>query len=201
MSCFLLSIISSIYFSSCSSSHENSDKEDSSVSVNSGVNTKTNLKESEGIRIINFAKEEQKSKMYSPYVDSTYLYWIDSELVILNGSTKCNIFALNVLYKAGFKTPEENALAGDLFDTTLFSEILPVVAVNEISDAKKGDLIVWENHVIIFESVLEIENDLYAKGYWAGTGQENNGDNIINNVCYGKYKLNGDYIVRRPVKK
>jgi hypothetical protein len=60
---------------------------------------------------------------------------------------------------------------------------------------------VWNGHVIIFESLTKIKSDLYALAWWAGTQQSDNGDNIKNNVCYGKYKLTGYYVVRRPVKK
>jgi hypothetical protein len=42
---------------------------------------------------------------------------------------------------------------------------------------------------------------LYAQAWWSGTSQEDNNDNVINNVKYGKYPLKGNYIVRRPIKK
>jgi hypothetical protein len=186
-----------IIYSGCGASFDKEDKSE----LPEEIKSKTKIGESGSEKILSAAKEEQGKEMYFPEVDSTYLYWLNNQLIILNGSTKCNIFVLNVLYKCGFKTPDENALASDLFDTTKFAEILPVIGINDISNVKKGDIIVWYNHVIIFESQVEIENELYAFAYWAGTNQEDNGENIKNNVCYGKYKLNGNYIVRRPVKK
>ena len=108
---------------------------------------------------------------------------------------------LNVLKKAGYKTPEVNALSRDLFDTLNFNDILPIVGVNDVSDAMPGDLVIWNGHVILFESEIELNGQSYAMAYWAGTKNPDNGDNILNNVCYGKYKLNGNYVVRRPLKK
>jgi len=181
----------------CSGSSES---DDSDTPENTS-DIKTEISTTESSSIINIAKEEQENLMYSPEVDSTYLYWVNNELIILNGSTKCNIFALNVLSKAGYKTPDENALAADLFDTSLFKDILPVIGVNDISGAIKGDLVIWSYHVIIFESLININGEEYAFAWWAGTRQSDNGNNIKNNVCFGKYKLDGDYVVRRPLKK
>jgi hypothetical protein len=157
--------------------------------------------DADGAKIMKIADSEQEKEMYSPKKDSTYLYWLNNRLSLLKGSTKCNIFALNVLFKSGFKTPTENALCRDLIDTDRFTDIFPVVGVQDISNAKKGDLIVWRGHVIIYESLIKIKNDLYALAWWAGTRQQDNGDNIKNNVIYGKYKISGNYVVRRPVKK
>jgi len=151
--------------------------------------------------ILSTAKFEQENFMYSPEADSTYLYWTNNELIILNGSTKCNIFALNVLFRSGYKTPESNALSADLYDTSNFKDIMPVIGINDFSKAEKGDLIVWDYHVIIFESIVKINDENYALAWWAGTRQPDNDDNIKNNVCFGKYKLVGDFIVRRPLKK
>lgn len=157
---------------------------------------------SEGANIMNAAAREQNREMYSPKKDSTYLYWLDNQLSLLKGSTKCNIYALNVLHKSGHKTPKTNALCRDLVDTTRFKDILPLIGVKDISRARKGDLIVWKHHVIILEKFhQQIKNDLYVMAWWAGTSQKDNGDNIRNNVIYGKYKLSGNFIVRRPVKK
>lgn len=161
----------------------------------------SDVSDANGGKIMKIADSEQEKEMYSPQKDSTYLYWLNNRLALLKGSTKCNIFALNVLYKSGFKTPTENALCRDLVDTDRFTDILPVVGVQDISNAKKGDLIVWRGHVIIYESLVKIKKDLYALAWWAGTRQEDNGDNIKNNVIYGKYKISGNYVVRRPVKK
>ncbi|MDQ3020284.1 MAG: hypothetical protein M3R36_06910 [Bacteroidota bacterium] len=189
-----------IFISGCSSSSD-SDEEEYEAEIKSEVHHKNEAESIQAEKILKIAKEEQENEMYSPDFDSTYLYWLDDELIVLNGSTKCNIFALNVLYKSGFKTPDENALSRDLFDKTKFVNIFPVIEINDVSQAKKGDIIVWYNHVIVFESVIEIGNELYALAWWAGTSHEDNGENINNNVCYGKYKLNGEYVVRRPVKK
>jgi hypothetical protein len=163
--------------------------------------TETSTEEAQGALILNAAKEEQQNEMYAKSNDSTYLYWLNNKLIRLKNQTKCNIYALNILFKAGFKTPSVNALSRDLFDTTKFEDILPVVADSDPETAKKGDLIVWNGHVIIFESLTKIKNDYYAFAWWAGTSQVDNGDNIINNVIYGKYRLNGHFIIRRPVKK
>ncbi|MBK8552396.1 MAG: hypothetical protein IPL53_15540 [Ignavibacteria bacterium] len=196
---FLLIAISVIfYLSGCSSSSET---EERTESADEGSEAKTKTEYGESSVILNTAMSEQGNEMYSPDIDSTYLYWLDNDLIILDGSTKCNIFALNVLYRSGFKTPDENALARDLFDTANYKEILPVIGINEITKAGKGDLVVWYSHVIIFESVLEINDGEYAIAWWAGTRQQDNEDNIRNNVCYGKYRLDGEYVVRRPVKK
>ncbi len=161
----------------------------------------TDVGEANGAAIMKIAASEQNKKWYSPSVDSTYLYWLNNQLIVLNGSTKCNIFALNVLYKSGFKTPKQNALCRDLHNTDNFSDILPVVGIKDISDAQKGDLIIWKGHVIIFEEKVQSKKDVYVKAWWAGTRQKDNGDNIRNNVIYGKYKISGDYVVRRPIKK
>jgi hypothetical protein len=59
--------------------------------------------------------------MYSISEDTAFLYWLDNQIITLNNSTKCNIFALNVLYKAGFKCPEINTLTYDLRDTEVSS--------------------------------------------------------------------------------
>lgn len=156
----------------------------------------------EGSKIMNIAASEQNREMYSPKKDTTYLYWLNNRMALLKGSTKCNIFALNVLFKSGHKTPKENTLCRDLVDTTRFKDILPVVGVKDVSNARKGDLIVWKHHVIIFEKMSQqIKKDIYVAAWWAGTSQKDNGDNIRNNVIYGKYKMSGNFIVRRPVKK
>jgi hypothetical protein len=193
------SLVMLFYISGCSGS-SSSETEESNVPDNTTVK-KSEEVNTESSAILNTAKEEQENLMYSPDVDSTYLYWVNNELIVLNGSTKCNIFALNVLSKAGYKTPDENALAADLYDTTFFTDILPVVGVSDISKAKRGDLIIWSYHVIIFEEPVNIGDEVYALAWWAGTRQPDNGDNIKNNVCFGKYRLDGNFIVRRPLKK
>ncbi len=201
-----------LYFIGCfpASRTRNDDTETSENTETDGTNGKketnenagnTSTDDATGSAIIDIAKTEQQNEMYSPSVDSTHLYWLNDRLILLNHSTKCNIFALNVLYKAGFKTPKVNALTYDLVDTSKFTDIFPVVGISEPETAKKGDLIVFNGHVIIFESLVKIKQDMYAQAWWAGTHQSDNGDNVLNNVCYGRYRLNGYYIVRRPVKK
>ena len=162
---------------------------------------KTETIHEEGAMIMNAAKAEQENPMYSKDRDSTYLYWLNDKLILLNGQTKCNIYALNTLFKAGFKTPDVNVLTRDLMDTSKFKNILPVVGISEPDSAREGDLISWYGHVIIFDELVKIKNDLYALAWWAGTRQADNGDNIINNVVYGKYKLSGHYVIRRPLRK
>ncbi len=74
-------------------------------------------------------------------------------------------------------------------------------AYRDFRSAQKGDLIVWKGHVVIYEGKVASKKDTYVTAWWAGTRQKDNGDNIQNNVIYGKYKISGDYVVRRPVKK
>ena len=180
----------------CSSS-SSTEKEESEKNVTEEIATE----EAQGAIILNVAKDEQQNEMYSSSHDSTYLYWLNNKLIFLHNQTKCNIYALNVLFKSGCKTPTVNALSRGLADTSKFSDILPVVGISEPETAKKGDLIVWNGHVIIFDYLYKIKNDLYAFAWWAGTRQKDNGDNIINNVVYGKYKLDGYFIIRRPLRK
>lgn len=151
--------------------------------------------------IFETAKLEQENSMYSVDSDTTLLYWLDNMPAELSGFTKCNVYALNVLKRAGYKTPDENCLTSDMFDTSMYNDVFPVAGVNQIDLAEPGDLIVWNGHVIIFEKIVSAGGDEYALGWWAGTRQEDNGNNIQNNVCYGKYPLDGDFIIRRPVRK
>lgn len=197
---YLLLILFIVFtLASCGGGSYSTEEEKTETTTETTSET-TSYEESQGAAILNIAEKEQQNEMYSPSVDTTHLYWINKKIV-LKGATKCNIFALNTLYKAGFKTPAVNALCKDLSDTSKFREIFPVVGINEPESAKKGDLVVWKGHVIIFEALVKIKKDLYALAWWSGTRQADNGDNIINNVCHGKYKLNGNYIVRRPIKK
>ncbi len=147
------------------------------------------------------ALQEQSNPMYRKEADTTLLYWLGNYEAQLSGYTKCNVFALNVLEKAGYLTPDENCTTRELFDTTQYTDILPVIAIDQHDAALPGDLIVWNGHVIIFEKTVVAGGELYAQGWWAGTRQNDNGENIKNNVCYGKYRLNGNYLVRRPQKK
>lgn len=196
----------SIYLSGCfpaSRTEEDKDETTETTTEEKKEEEKevTEVGEANGTAIMKIAASEQNKKWYSPSVDSTWLYWLNNQLIVLNGSTKCNIYALNVLYKSGFKTPKQNALCRDLHNTDNFTDILPVVGVGDISNAQKGDLVIWKGHVIIFEEKVLSKKDVYVKAWWAGTRQKDNGDNIRNNVIYGKYKISGDYVVRRPVKK
>jgi hypothetical protein len=200
----ILLFILSIYLTGCfpASRTRNEDPENTENTENTETKTTENTSdESAGAAIIGIAKDEQQNEMYEPKIETTYLYWLDNKEIHLNHATKCNIYALNVLYKAGFKTPTVNALTRDLVDTSKFKEVLPIAGISDPEAARTGDLIVWNGHVIIFESLVKIKKDLYALAWWAGTHQSNNGDNIMNNVCYGKYKLNGYFVIRRPVKK
>jgi hypothetical protein len=147
------------------------------------------------------AEQERDNEMYSPDADTTYLYWLNNKPVQFRNTTKCNIFALNTLHKAGFKTPNQNALSRDLFNTELFGDIMPVVTLKSLEDILKGDLVVWKYHVIIFESLVYLNKEPYAKGIWAGTRQKEDGKKVKNNTVHGNYPLNGDYIVRRPVRE
>ena len=192
---FLSLLLGMIYLSGCTSSKPSETEEEETT------NPETGYEEAHGAIILSAAADEQQNDMYTKANDLTYLYWLNNQEAHLKNRTKCNIYALNVLYKAGFKTPKTNALTKDLVDTSKFSDILPVVGISDYETAKKGDLIVWNGHVIIFDYLVELKKDLYAMAWWAGTSQKDNGDNIMNNVVYGKYKLSGYYVVRRPVKK
>jgi hypothetical protein len=152
-------------------------------------------------QIFSIASSEQQNPMYSKEADTTILYWLNDLSLELNGFTKCNVFALNVLSKAGYITPDENCRTAELFDTTLYRDILPIVSVGDCFKASPGDLIVWNGHVIIYEKLIVVGEEEFALAWWAGTGQEDNGENIINNVCHGKYRLDGEYVVRRPLLK
>ncbi len=157
--------------------------------------------EGQGALIIQTAEEEQQNEMYSPKKDSVYLYWLDNRLIVIKNTTKCNIYALNTLYKAGFETPTVNALTRDLMDKTKFNDVLPIVDISDPEEIMKGDLVVWYGHVIIFDYLVKKKDKLYAQAWWSGTRQADNNDNVINNVKYGKYPLKGNYIIRRPIKK
>ena len=188
-----LLLLTLVFLVGCSTSkYEKKEEEEIEVEIKPG--------EEQGLLIMKAAKEEQKNEMYSPEKDSTYLYWLDNRLIILYNSTKCNIYALNTLYIAGFKCPDVNTLTKDLMDETRFQDIFPVVNISEPEEIMKGDIIVWYGHVIIFDYLIKKKNKIYAQAWWSGTSQEDNNDNVINNVKYGKYSLKGNYIVRRPIK-
>ncbi|MGB9696764.1 MAG: hypothetical protein ACP5P3_07310 [Ignavibacteria bacterium] len=155
---------------------------------------------SNGDLIFKYARLEQKNSMYAKDSDSTILYWLKNKPLYLKGQTKCNIFAINTLYRAGFKYPNVNVRTKDLMDEDLFNDIFPVIRVRKPEDLEKGDLIVWYGHVILYHSFQIIKNDIYALAMWAGTTKKDNGKNVINNVIFGKYPLSGNFIVRRPIK-
>jgi len=178
----------SFAFFSCSPSKETEEEKTETVET------------TEGALIIQAAKAEQQNPMYSKSQDSTYLYWLNNKLLLLNSQSKCNIYAMNTLFKAGFKTPNVNVLTRDLMDTSKFKDILPIMGISEPESARQGDLVCWNGHVIIFDRLIYVKKVPYAYAWWAGTMQADNGENIINNVAYGKYKLSGYYLIRRPVK-
>jgi hypothetical protein len=194
-SLFLLLFTGSVFLAGCSASKTTETEEEETS------NPEISYKEAHGAVIMSSAEEEQQNEMYTKSNDLTYLYWLDNKPLHLKNRTKCNVYAMNVLYKAGFRTPKTNVLTYDLFDTAKFTDVLPVVGISDPESAKKGDLIAWNGHVIIFDYLVEIKKDMYAMAWWAGTSQKDNGDNVVNNVVHGKYRLNGYYIVRRPVKK
>jgi hypothetical protein len=189
----LLIIPALFYFASCSGGSSTKESEEETKS-------EVGHEKAHGALILSAAQEEQQNEMYAKASDSTCLYWLNNKYIKLKNRTKCNIFALNVLHKSGFKTPKTNALTKDLADTSKFQDILPVVGISDYETAKKGDLIAWNGHVIIFDYLVKIKSDMYAQAWWSGTSLKDNGDNIINNVVYGKYKLNGYYVIRRPIK-
>lgn len=204
MSCRLLILTALtllIIVSGCSGSSGN-DNEEASDKIKTGTESESEITENSGLvseKISKAAFNEQKNPMYSRAEDSSYLYWLDNELIITDSATKCNIFAMNVLFKAGFKCPAEYPLTYDLMDTSKFKDILPVVKINSETDFRKGDLIIWNGHVIIFEYIIYNDDELYAMAWWAGTNQENNGVNIINDVVHGKFPIYEGFIVRRPL--
>ncbi|MBL8007133.1 MAG: hypothetical protein JNJ56_06345 [Ignavibacteria bacterium] len=194
-----ISLLIAVYGCSGSSGNE---KEGVSDEIKTEPESKNVFTENSGLiseRISTAAINEQKNPMYSREEDSSYLYWLDNELIITDSTTKCNIFAMNVLYKAGFKCPDDYPLTYDLMDTAKFADILPVVKINSETDFRKGDLIIWNGHVIIFEYIIHYNDELYAMAWWAGTNQENNGVNIFNNVVHGRYPIYEGFIVRRPL--
>jgi hypothetical protein len=155
----------------------------------------------EKAEIISAAKIEQENEMYSTKSDSVYLYWLEYPITGLKNISKCNIFALNCLFKAGYECPGKYTLTHDLMDIDKYNDVFPVIEISSPENISVGDLVVWDGHVIIFESLVLIKDDYYAKGIWGGSKKEDDGKNIKNNVAYGKYKLEGNYIVRRPRKK
>ena len=187
-----------IIISGCSASKENKSETKETKTEEEEVYEESDYA---GTQIIKVAMEEQKNRMYSTLSDTSVLYWLDFDTLYLAGFSKCNIYALNVLHKSGFKCPEENVRTYDLMDTSRFNDILPIIKFKDETDLRKGDLIVWDGHVIIYESYVYINDDLYAVAWWAGSKQQDNGINVVNNVAYGKFPLNGNFIVRRPVLK
>lgn len=204
--CVVFSI--ALYLSGCVASprhpkYEKKETEKDTLSVNDAdndFNYEPDNTEGSGNSIIKTALKEMENEMYSPSADTSFLYWLKNKPIFLRNATKCNIFALNTLYRAGYKTPKTNALCKDLYNDDLFQDLMPMVKLKSIEEILKGDLIVWRSHVIIFESLTYIKDDPYAKGIWAGTTKRDNGKNVKNNVMHGKYPLKGSYVVRRPQK-
>lgn len=201
--CYAICLSASVIFSACSASKEktgDTDEDKKTVGVKESGYYSAYLE-----KINKSASEEQLNSMYSRSEDTAFLYWLDNQVIVLNNSTKCNIFALNVLFKAGFKCPESNALTFDLMDTSKFNDVFPVIKFTTEDDLNEklrpGDLIIWNGHVIIFESAESVNGKDYAVAWWAGTRQEDNGENIINNVIHGRYPLEGYFIARRPLRR
>jgi hypothetical protein len=184
---FIYSPLFFIFIYGCSSSQQSSrsNQNDNDVPGNS---------------IIESALIEQQNEMYRTDSDSVEIYWMNNTIKRLKNSTKCNIFALNVLFKTGYKCPDEYILTRDLFNKDKYNDVFPIIDISSPNDINKGDLVIWNGHVIIFESLTEVSGKLYAKAIWGGSNQENNGKFVINNVTYGKFKLDGEFVVRRPVK-
>jgi hypothetical protein len=195
----ILFFIISITYIGCGSSKEISKHEKYDKESSEEKNLSRSKQEQLGMMILEQARIEQQNPMYSKEKDSTILYWLNNALILLNNHTKCNIYALNTIYKAGFKCPDVNVITHDLMDTLRFNEFIPYISGNDPDEIIKGDLIVWHGHVIIFDKLVKLSNRIFAQAWWAGTRQADNGENIINNVIYGKYPLEGYYIVRRPV--
>lgn len=195
-SCLIFLFCIAAYLSGCSSSSENS--EERKVETHETVSEEN---AEPGLDLLRIASQEQNNRMYSRSCDTAYMYWLDSALLVTHGLTKCNVYLLNVLALSGYMTPSVNALAKDIYDTLMFRSELPVIAVNDISKARTGDVIAWKSHVILFESIIRAGEEEFVLGYWSGTESQDNGASIINNVCHGKYRLTGDFVVRRPVKK
>ncbi len=232
---FLISFLisSSFIFNGCTSGSYEPDTDDSNKNPpkeKSKEPTDYNTSETNSA-LFSTAKTEQLNPMYSPSVDSTYLYWLNNKLLVLGWTTKCNIFALNTLYKSGYKTPKVNTLCRDMFDTTRFNDIFPYIPLKtrftieylkndttedhseEITQLRmrlteemkntlqQGDMVIWKGHVILFDKFVPSKKKLYAMAWWAGTSQADNGDNVLNNVIYGKYPIEGSFIIRRPQKR
>jgi hypothetical protein len=178
-----LPFLFSIFIIGCSASHTNQNN--------------TN----ETSEIIEAGKIEQQNNMYATASDSVYLYWLNKSITGLKNRTKCNIFALNTIYKAGYQCPNVYLLTHDLFDKEKYNDVFPSIEIQTPNEISKGDLVIWDGHVIISESIVLLKETYYSFGIWGGSKRENDGENIINNVAYGKYKLEGNYIVRRPKKR
>jgi len=157
--------------------------------------------EHSGNSIIEAALLEQQNEMYKTSSDTVEIFWVNSTIKGLKDLTKCNIFAINTLFKAGYKCPDEYLLTRDLFNKNKYNDIFPAIDISSPDEIKTGDLIIWNGHVIIFESLVDINGNLYAKAIWGGSKQDDNGKFAKNNVTYGKFKLDGTYIVRRPIKQ
>lgn len=196
---FAVVLAGSLILNGCSGSGEISEEKNEHADDTEYRDPVSELEmERKGNKILETAREEQKNEMYATANDSAFLYWINDPL--FGNFSKCNVFAINVLYKAGCKCPYENVTTYDLMDTSRFTDILSIVRVNEGAKILKGDLIIWNGHVIIFESFTANPNDDYVIAWWGGSRQTSNGTEIMNDVAHGKYPLEEGYIVRRPMR-
>lgn len=197
-----LPIISLIFLYGCSGARtDETYKEETTKKAEEKIDAPEEVSSTEAELIFSTAFEEQKNTMYAKDADTIFLYWLNNRVLELGYQSRCNIFALNTLHKAGFKCPDVNTLTRDLMDTTRFNDIFTYIRVDTITQIKKGDLLVWNGHVIIFEKLVKSREKYFAQAIWAGTSQADDGKMIMNNVIYGKYPLEGYYIIRRPVKK
>jgi hypothetical protein len=196
-----LPILSMIFFYGCSGARSDETYTEETKETEKKINTPSEVSSTEADLIFSTAFEEQKKPMYAKDADTIFLYWLNNKILELGYQSRCNIFALNTLHKAGFKCPDVNTLTRDLMDTTRFNDIFAYVRVDTIAQIKKGDLLVWNGHVIIFEKLVKSRERYFAQAIWAGTSQDDDGKMIMNNVIYGKYPLEGYFIIRRPVKK
>lgn len=197
-----LPILSMIFFYGCSGARSDETYKEETTKEEIEINPDTpEISSTEADVIFSTAFEEQKNPMYAKDADTIFLYWLNNRILELGYQSRCNIFALNTLHKAGFKCPDVNTLTRDMMDTTRFNNIFAYIRVDTISQIRKGDLLVWNGHVIIFEKLVKSREKYFAQAIWAGTSKDDDGKTIINNVIYGKYPLEGYFIIRRPVKK
>lgn len=200
-----LPILLMIFFYGCSGARTNETYNDTNnekiEEAEEKIDHPSGITSTEADMIFSTAFEEQMNPMYAKDADTIFLYWLNNRILELGYQSRCNIFALNTLHKAGFKCPDVNTLTRDMMDTTRFNNIFAYIRVDTIAQIKRGDLLIWNGHVIIFEKLVKSRDKYFAQAIWAGTSKDDDGKTIINNVIYGKYPLDGYFIIRRPVKK